>query len=379
MVPALQKRSLSAGSSSNFSAISKADAVRSILRLEAKAARRGIGLAAQAFENKRSRKSPKIHLAGGRGRDTQIVVRKAKSSPSSRRCCPGGTSGSDTPMECRRSRASGPSAPPAFRFKNPNEINFHAPQNKRGVRGDLAIGRCPGGTKGSLTPHEDRPGPTCISAPDTTLPQPGFAPSGIGMAASRQAKLGFALGWTCFARQLGPWSGRPPRSTDRGLPHRARVPASPFPDTPDPCQPPCVRADPEPCASLDQTAASCPALSLSSLARRFRPPQVLRASRAPPAVAAERTGSLQNPCFPTQPEPMPEGADPSAPFVSPWRGLALGEPDDRRDTNELLHPRADFRPHPVQPLLKTLNCPFRPRRNAFRRRLLPVDGASALG
>jgi len=273
-VPAPCVPSPAAGSSSDFPAISKADAVRSILRLEAKAARRRIGLAAQAFENKRSRKSPKIHLAGGRGRDTQIVVRKAKSSPSSRRCCPGGTSGSDTPMECRRSRASGPSAPPAFRFKNPNEINFHAPQNKRGVRGDLAIGRCPGGTKGSLTPHEDRPGPPCISAPDTTLPQPGFAPSGIGMAASRQAKIGFALGWTCFARQLGPWSGRPPRSTDRGLLHRARVPASPFPDTPDPSQPPCVRADPEPCASLDQTAASCPALSLSSLARRFRPPQV---------------------------------------------------------------------------------------------------------
>ncbi len=124
------------------------------------------------------------------------------------------------------------------------------------------------------------------------------------MAASRQAKLGFALGWTCFARQLGPWSGRPPRSPDRGLPHRARVPASPFPDTPDPCQPPCVRADLETCASLDQTAASCPALSLSSLARRFRSPRVLGApeprppslpkGRIPCGIHASRPNS--NPC-----------------------------------------------------------------------------------
>ncbi len=78
------------------------------------------------------------------------------------------------PMGCRRSRASGPSAPPACRRENPSRINASAPQNKRGVRGDLAIGRCPGGTKGSLTPHEDRRGPTCISAPDTTLPPPGL-------------------------------------------------------------------------------------------------------------------------------------------------------------------------------------------------------------
>jgi hypothetical protein len=173
---------------------------------------------------------------------------------------------------------------------------------------------------------------------------------------------------------------RPSAAFHRQGPAAPRAGAcQPIPRYARPLPAPCVRADPEPCASLDQTAASCPALSLSSLARRFRPPRVLGASRAPPAVAAERTGSLQNPCFPTQPEPMPEGADPSAPFVSPWRGLALGELGDRRDTNELLHPRADFRPHPVQPLLKTLNCPFRPRRNAFRRRLLPVDGASALG
>lgn len=333
----------------------------------------------QVFENKRTRKSPKIHLARGRGRDTQIVVRKAKSSPSSRRVvraghqAPTGRWGAGGRAQADRRHHRPPP------LESQQNRAFLRPENKRGVRGDLAIGRCPGGTKGSLTPHEDRPGrhayrpltPPCRRRGLRPRPRHGR------LAAS---KIRVCSRWTCFARQFGPWSGRPPRSTDRDLPHRAPVHANPFPDTPDPCLPPVRSSRPGTMCELRSDRSESPRMPrLSFLVRRFRLPQVLGPTRGPPAVAAERTGPLRNPRFPTQPESLPGGADPSAPFVSPWRGLALGEPDDRRDTNELLHPLADFRPHPVQPLLKTAYCPFRPRRIAFRRRLLPVDGASALG
>ena len=92
-------------------------------------------------------------------------------------CCPGGTSKAPTfPMEDPAARASGPpgpSGPPlqaritldlgkASSPKKPWARKSLEPEKERGVRGDLAIGRCPGGTKGSLTPHEARgPLETC--------------------------------------------------------------------------------------------------------------------------------------------------------------------------------------------------------------------------
>ncbi len=91
-------------------------------------------------------------------------------------------------------------------------------ENRRGARGDLAIGRCPGGTKGSLTPREDRRTGRARRAP--TPPTPRFREP---PAASWQPKTRVFPRWTFFARPVGPWSARfRPRSTDEGSDGHAR-------------------------------------------------------------------------------------------------------------------------------------------------------------
>ena len=125
-------------------------------------------------------------------------------------------------------------------------------------------------------------------------------------------------------------------------------------------------------SELPRAKSFVPRASLSAAAGAWANPR-------PARRRCRKDGSLAEPMLPdpTRIHAQGRGSIGAVRIALAWPGSRGARRPSRRKRVAVL--RADFRPHPVQPLLKTANCPFRPRRNAFRRRLLPVDGASALG
>jgi hypothetical protein len=103
-------------------------------------------------------KFPKIRLAGGWGRVTQIASGKRSLHRLRAVVVRAGHQAPTLPMECRRfpQGAVGTNGPEPQKLPTKTPFRKCPSRNGRGVRGDLAIGRCPGGTRGSLTPREDR-------------------------------------------------------------------------------------------------------------------------------------------------------------------------------------------------------------------------------
>jgi hypothetical protein len=185
---------------------------------------RGGGPPSQASGKKRKNNRAQNPFGGGEGACYANSVRKAKSSPPSRRVV---RAGHQAPT-CRWG-AGGPREG-AVGTTSPQPLD---PENKRGVRGDLSIGRCPGGTKGSLTPREDRRNRRARRVP--TPPARRFR---WRLGRLPAAENSGCPRWTCFARRIGPWSapflrvpptGAPqPRAADRTRPRDVRpLPARP--------------------------------------------------------------------------------------------------------------------------------------------------------
>jgi hypothetical protein len=301
-------------------------------------------------------------------------VRKAKSSPPSRRCCPGGTSGSDVadgvPAVPARGRRHQRPRTPKIAYENAlPEMPFPKWKRRQGRSCDRPLsGRDKGLPDASRGPSKR----ACTPASDTTDASAPAEPP----AASWQPKPGHSSGGPASHVRPGPGPPDPTAFHRRGSRRPRAALRNPVPGTSDPC----------------------PHARLSNLTRALREPRSSGACATLPAssLAADPPAAgtwASGPAPPSPPDlPAPCGTL-AAPTVGPIPARVRGSVDavppslpgrPQKDARAGLDGSgvAAFRPAcaglpATAPEVR--RRPVRPAPPAFRRRLLPVDRAPAKG
>ena len=209
---------------------------------------------------------------------------------------------------------------------------------------DPKIGRCPGGTKGSLTPREDRPDWRARQ----TLTPPCRRLRGPQSRLLANKTRGCPR-WTCFARRIGPWSARPTRPTDRG-PAAARGETEPIPHYVRPWPPFGRSSRPKSPCEPRFDRGGCPLPVASSLAGALRRSRVPGPTEARPPSPPERPVPCGTRCSPNQPESMPNARiRRRRSFALAWPGTSGGRTTVAKEKEVPCHPRLSPVPNPTAP------------------------------
>lgn len=271
-------------------------------------------------------------------------------------------------MECRRfpKGAVGTNGPQKF------HTGKRPPEMEEAPGAILRSCRCPGGTNGSLTPREDRRSGRARRASDTT----DAAAFRGTPAASWQPKPGYSSGGPASHVRPGPGPPDPTAFHRRG-PRRPRAALrNPVPETSDPCLRVCF-AGPDPSPARASRGAALARPSFPRPSQPVRRPRV----PGPPGPAPPSPPDLPAPCgtlaAPTV-GPIPARARirrrrPLVPSTAAPGGCAR-----RREGNGVaaFRPACADRPATAPEVLRR---PVLPAPSAFRRRPLPVDRTAATG